>query len=459
MSCDIKTDTVNPPENGTATPGLDFQHAPAAPAGTAVRTLRDAGAAAPAFAHYHKSLPHNNDGDVDPPAFGKLLKALDTHLPKDFADIQLADPDGSRALVDPQTGLAVETETIAPWRFKLPPPPKWDSEAAAAEMIELYWMALLRDVPFAEWDTNPDVQAAAAELQPLGLYLDRADPTNVAFKNSSVVFPGGFGPGQIFRGGELSKQDAPERRGPYLSQFLIRDIPFGSLVTSARQKTVYGGTDYMTDWDTWLKVQRGLGNGPNVPNPDSDRRYICTMRDLAHYVHVDQLYEAYLNAALLLMESKANGGYEIRLSPGNPYGKTMDIIGCGIIPNTATSNYPAEIGFGTFGGPHVLSLVTEVATRALKAVWYQKWIGHLRLRPEAYGGLVHRALRTGGGSPAAFTGFPAPIKTKLQNSEAVKRIFAKYGTYLLPMAFPEGSPPIPRMVPGMPRSPAPASLF
>ncbi len=45
-----------------------------------------------------------------------------------------------------------------------------------------------------------------------------------------------------------------------------------------------------------------------------------------------------------------------------------------------------QVGFGTFGGPHILSLVTEVATRALKAVWYQKWFVHRRLRPEAYGG-------------------------------------------------------------------------
>jgi hypothetical protein len=28
------------------------------------------------------------------------------------------------------------------------------------------------------------------------------------------------------------------------------------------------------------------------------------------------------------------------------------------------------------GSPHILSWVTEVATRALKAVWYQKWFVH-----------------------------------------------------------------------------------
>jgi hypothetical protein len=49
-------------------------------------------------------------------------------------------------------------------------------------------------------------------------------------------------------------------------------------------------------------------------------------------------------------------------------------------------------GFATFGGPHILTLVTEVATRALKAVWFQKWLVHRRLRPEAMGGLVHQTL-------------------------------------------------------------------
>ena len=48
-----------------------------------------------------------------------------------------------------------------------------------------------------------------------------------------------------------------------------------------------------------------------------------------------------------------------------------------------------QIGFVEFGGPHILSMLTEVATRALKAVWYQKWSVHRRLRPEVYGGRVH----------------------------------------------------------------------
>jgi hypothetical protein len=42
--------------------------------------------------------------------------------------------------------------------------------------------------------------------------------------------------------------------------------------------------------------------------------------------------------------------------------------------------------------------VTEVASRALNAVWYQKWFVHLRHRPESGGGIAHLiATGQGGG--------------------------------------------------------------
>jgi len=125
-------------------------------------------------------------------------------------------------------------------------------------------------------------------------------------------------------------------------------------------------------------------------------------------VHFDALYEAYLNACLILL------GVGAPLDLGNPY--------------LSLTNTDA---FATFGGPHVLSLVTEVATRALKAVWYQKWHVHRRLRPEAFGGRVHHHL-TGAAT--------YPIDSAVLNSQAVQETFSQYGTYLLPQAYPEGSP-------------------
>jgi membrane-associated phospholipid phosphatase len=123
---------------------------------------------------------------------------------------------------------------------------------------------------------------------------------------------------------------------------------------------------------------------------------------------MDALYQAYHQACLILL------GMGAPLGPGNPY------------PASTTQE-----GFATFGGPHVLSLVTEVATRALKAVWYQKWSVHRRLRPEAFAGLVHNT-RTGA---ARY-----PVNDAILNAGVLDVIQRATGTYLLPMTYPEGSP-------------------
>lgn len=88
-------------------------------------------------------------------------------------------------------------------------------------------------------------------------------------------------------------------------------------------------------------------------------------------------------------------------------------------------------GFATFGPPGFKALLCEVATRALKAVWYQKWFVHRRLRPEVFAGRIQNHI-----SGAASY----PIHADALNSQAVSQVFSANGTYLLPMAFPEGSP-------------------
>jgi hypothetical protein len=68
---------------------------------------------------------------------------------------------------------------------------------------------------------------------------------------------------------------------------------------------------------------------------------------------------------------------------------------------------------------------------AFKAAWYQKWRVHRRLRPEAWGGRIHNHL-------TRARRYPLPAA--LLDSPALDEVYRRYGTYLLPMAFPEGSP-------------------
>jgi hypothetical protein len=364
-------------------------------------------------ANYSKALPHNQFGEVVPAAYRSLLRALYSQNPDHFEQITLGMPNTGRNLTNPQAGLALDLEGPDAYAVTLPPAPRIDGPENSAEMAELYWMALLRDVHFSDYATNAMVSDAVTDLNGLTDFRGPKD------QNGQVTAE------TLFRG--LTEGDTT---GPYVSQFLLLGsadavlgptpsdgyIKYGTLRIDQRQKTAQAGQDYLTDFADWRAVQRGRDDS-GTDAFDATRRFIRNLRDLATYVHFDALYEAYLNACLILLSMNA------RLDPGNPYtdSRTQD-------------------GFGTFGGPHILSLVCEVATRALKAVWHQKWGVHRRLRPEAFGGRiqVHRnGINAAGLGQDRYDGI---IDSEILNSAAVAEIESQHGTALLPQAFPEGSP-------------------
>ncbi len=337
------------------------------------------------IANYSKALPHNGFGEVDSAAYDALLLAVQSGSKSAFNAIPLA---GIRPLTNPQAGLAFDLEGPDGQAVTVPPAPLLDSAQRAGEAIELYWMALLRDVPFIDYPSSGWARAASDELSNLSDFRGPKSGGNVT-------------PGTLFRG------SAPgDLVGPYLSQFLWKDVPYGSLTIVQKNRTTQPGRNYMTSSGSWLAVQNGAL--PTSDAFDSVPRYLRNVRDLGQYVHVDALYEAYLNAALILL------GMNAPLDPGNPY------VGS-----------PNQAGFGTFGGPAILSLVTEVATRALKAVWYQKWFVHRNLRPEEFCGRVH-FTKTGERS--------YPLHQEVLDSEAVQLVRSRTRNHFLPMAFPEGCP-------------------
>jgi len=337
--------------------------------------------------NYSKGLPHNGYGEVDSSAYESLLHALQTGDPADFEEIVMV---GSVPLVDPQAGLAFDIEGTDSHQMALGPPPRLASAERAGEAVECYWMALLRDVNFTQYSSTRLARAASDDLSRMS---DFRGPK----ENGRVT------PHTLFRG-----FTAGDLIGPYVSQFLLKTVDFGALTVQQKFNTYLPGTDYMTDADSWLAVQDGRGSfGDNQIDPRP--RHIRNGRDLSAYVHVDVLFEAYFNACLWLIDNGAT------LNRGNPY----------------FNRSRTQTGFGTFGPPHVKALLAEVATRALKAVWFQKWFVHRTLRPEEFGGLVH-FTKTGDAS--------YPLHSDVLDSQAVARIFEGNGTYFLPHAFPEGCP-------------------
>lgn len=376
--------------------------------------------------NYSKGLPHNSLGEVDQVAYNALLRALETGNPDDFERIPMGS--GQVQFKNPQAGLTFEMQGADPAHIFQSPAPAFSSAEVAAEIAENYWMALTRDISFLDYDAHPLTNAAAEDLTRFSDFRGPRFRPGLALRsqtaNKALEFQtqnAGFQPDRLtapirqqLNGGPVTAATlfrgltAGDLTGPYISQFLWKDFNYGVQSVSQKMRTTIPGDDYLTNYGDWLFAQNTRGN-VNLPNRyDQNPRYIRNGRDLGEWVHIDVLFQAYFNAALILL------GMNAPTDPNNPYNK-----------------YRNQCGFGTFGPPHLQAIVPSVATNALRAVWYQKWYVHRRLRPEAFAGRIHNHVN----KAATY-----PINREILNSAALQEVNRKYGTYLLPIAFPEGCP-------------------
>jgi hypothetical protein len=354
-------------------------------------------------ATYTKALLQDDIGVVNLAAYQSFKKALKSGLNSDFEAMIMG---GTRTMNGPQGAFAFDTEGLDSAQFGnapsagdpagpaiVPPFAQISSADYGTQLTELYWGALLRDVAFTDYATNSTAIAAATELTGMSTYRGPRDAQ------------GNVTPDLLFRGGF-----AGETVGPYISQFMITPCSYGVQPIDQLLKTLLPAIDYMTDTGTFQQVQNGISTGLSLQY-DSVRRYLHDGRGLSSYTHDDVLHQAYFTAFLMM------GGSKMPVNPGNPY------VG------SRTQN-----GFDTFGGPDFAACTAEVAARALHRVWYQKWLVHLVHRPESGGGVLQQILS---GNQNKIN---AHLDSGVLNSQAVAQTFSKYGTYLLPQAFPEGSP-------------------
>jgi len=397
--------------------------------------------AQPLIGNYSKGLRHDTLGDPEPGSYATLLRALQSEDPADFEEITLGilPPDTKRMkLTNPQSGLAFDIAGPDAQERTIPPAPRFDSQVAAHEAGELYWMAVARDVPFIDYGTSSIITAAVSSLN--SEFPQFGGTTPVTVQN---VFRG------IYPG---------EQVGPYVSQFLIKGnvdprkpagqgrdaadgfISYGTRSIDQRQVTADPAIDWLTDFGSWLNAQNGADmRGQDIF--DTTRRFIRSLRDGATFVHFDQVIDAFYNTAWILMSEPmgnqlTNAGRtglpqidaEFPKDQGNPYdppGTAMDAM--------------KQAGFATFGPIHLLQVLSEVLGRALRAVWWQKWGVHRRLRPEEYGGRIDNWLQGRR---------DYPIHASIKNSLLTGGLAPYYGnegdrfalSYLLPQAYPEGAP-------------------
>ena len=338
------------------------------------------------WTNFSKALPHDRLGHPAPDAFAALIRACTTGDPDDFAAIPLG---GAQPLRNPQGGLSFEVCGYDSNQTIVPPAPAFASAWRAGEMVEIYWAALLRDVPFADYETDPLVAQACADLSGLS---DFRGPRESGWVTPHTIFRAPY---------------AGSVGGPFISQFLLQDIVFGAQVNTQQVQVFVPGVDYLTNYDDWLSRQNGAAYDPRLY--DRTRYYMRNIRDLAGWVDADPPLQAAYHALSILLQMGAP------LNPANHYVRQI-------------TNQDA---FTTFGPVEWFDLIGRAPRPAHEAVWFQKWRIHRSLRPEEYGGRVHNDL-TGA--------FSYPLHADVLNSQAVQKTFDRYGTYLCPQAYPDGAP-------------------
>lgn len=355
---------------------------------------------------YSKALLHDGLAVPNRAAWLSLTHAMQTGQFSDFQKIIVGTPGGGPNSKNngPEGALAFDLEGLDSHATVIPPAPSVASAETAAEEVEHYWAALLRDVPFSQYPTNPLAAQAAADINKLSFVNS----------NANVEYPIPVTPENLFRG-QVAVGDG-NVQGPYISQLLIQPTFYGAQPLSQQFQVFLpvggGGSDYMTSPTEFQLIENGGSSGRTLAF-DPTFRYVRNGRDLSAFTHVDVLYQTYFTAFLVL------AGLNTPLNPGNPY-------------NGSKTQKP----FGTLGGPDAAATIGEMATRALKGAWFHKWIVDLRMRPEEYGGLVQAHVTRTTPVPQASKA----LHPDIFNSAVLPIIHSTYGSYLLPQAFPEGSP-------------------
>jgi len=301
------------------------------------------------------------------------------------------------------------------WDGRMPAPPDPTGDRNAAEMIDVYAMEQLRDVPFTAW---PNEQGGDGPATVDEILSDDTAPAALRTTIEALQrdFDRGmqseawYSPDRLFV--EAAEgNDGPEEWGPYVSQFLLHDINMWSLPVEQRylrydREVNYNG--YPQDWLDTLEGHDEVAaeTNPKTPSRENRRGYVSTPRHLATIVNAEPPYQEYFIAATRLLGV-------VDFDEGLSYVSRDD---------------PPVFNYTDSGPVGLFDMLARAAREALLAAFYQKY-HRFRCRPETYGGRLH-AQRRGKrdfGIPDLLAG-SAVLDARSQ------------GTDLLTTAYEEGSP-------------------
>ncbi|HYH08556.1 MAG TPA: hypothetical protein VEK11_15985 [Thermoanaerobaculia bacterium] len=447
-------------------------------------------------ASFHKLLAHDNDGLLSetPNAcspdhrnsgvqnYEQLLKALGIGKPasSDFDSEALnclelcnrtppadpPDPPRPRVLINPRSSKAfsIKGPDITSLRVstllyleeneqQLLREISLASNESAAEIVEVYGMALLREATLGGY-AGAVAKSVIDALNAFGKafvwgYNHQGKAITAADLQVTAA--------NLFRGSTPG-----DREGAYLSVFLT--FPRPPLFPS-------GCAADVADLIGAGKFARVLSQPLRVPHgADRDfvrtrREYACvqnafvpeiypkghfhrlgplvTGRHLGDYVHVDNVYEEYIRAADILV------GNAYPRSPQSPYAR-LDKPPADCRNNEKRPTYRNEADGPTLGPSDIYSLLGGVREVAERAAFTQKWLVARRARPEVMAALVDRARNAKTGDTIGLqirerlSGFltagSGPVVKLLNSVAAFNKSRGGERNFLLPQMYPEGSP-------------------
>ena len=236
-------------------------------------------------------------------------------------------------------------------------------------------MALLRDVNYLDYGT---IAAGGGGLR-------RPQPFGADFKGPKT--DGKVTPQTLFRDTTARHLDRPLHLAVHVAQHAVRRRVRRAQDVDAAAGHRPPAPATTTGWPPRTALV------PRRP-PALPRRSGATSqrpRHLAHWVHIDVLFQAYFNACLIMITPP-----QLRHRRRHRRARSTRA--------TRTSAARRRTASAPSARPRAKALMSEVASRGLKVTWHKKWQVHRRLRPEACGG-PSRCSSTS--RPAAATTAPA----------------------------------------------------
>jgi hypothetical protein len=175
----------------------------------------------------------------------------------------------------------------------------------------------------------------------------------------------------------------------------------------------------MIELSSALSCQNGLVK--EGPVGRTEPRYITTLRDGASYVHLDDPLQCGQTAALILNRLRCPG------PKGSPFGKAPKESKEHGFCQAETVQEKSFIDLGMLD---LYDVMTGAIRVAMMSCWYHKW-SICQLRPEELGIIIERLHH--------HEDLPRP-HSELLRSSILKQVHEKFGSRLLPQAYPEGSP-------------------